>query len=139
MSDYVRKKVVRFKIPQNIIENIENEIKKENSWDSEEDLLIKKYNVKECGRTFVNEFVINSGYDSKNRKTYYYLDFMLDYEYGASGDFESVRLLTDNEFEKYAKKFAMYFNEIGRDELRLVHYSYYNGVDEPSVYEVEEV
>ena len=26
MSDYVRKKVVRFKIPQNIIENIENEI-----------------------------------------------------------------------------------------------------------------
>lgn len=139
MSDYVRIKAVRFKIPQNIVENIENEIKKENSWDSEEDLLIKKYNVKECRRTSVNEFVINSGYDSKSRKNHYFLDFVLDYEYGASGDFESVRLLTDKEFEKYAKKFAMYFNEIGRDELRLVHYSYYNGVDEPSVYEVEEV
>lgn len=139
MSDYVRKKVVRFKIPQNIVENIENEIEKENSWDSIEELLIKKYDVKECGRTSVNEFVINDGYDSDNRKTHYFLDFMLDYEYGASGDFESVRLLTDKEFEKYTKKFAKYFNEIGRDELRLVHYSYYNGVDEPSVYEVEEI
>ena len=32
-----------------------------------------------------------------------------------------------------------YFNEIGRDELRLVHYSYYNGCDEPSIYELEEI
>ena len=63
----------------------------------------------------------------------------MDYEYGASGDFESVRLLTDNEFEKYSRKFAKYFSEIGRDELRLVHYCYYNGVDEPSVYELEEI
>lgn len=29
------------------------------------------------------------------------LDYQLDYEYGASGDFENVRLLTDTEFEKY--------------------------------------
>lgn len=43
------------------------------------------------------------------------------------------------EFKKYSRKFAVYFNEIGRDELRLVHYCYYNGVDEPSVYELEEV
>ena len=35
--------------------------------------------------------------------------------------------------------FAKYFNEIGRDELRLVHYSYYNGCDEPSIYELEEI
>ena len=47
--------------------------------------------------------------------------------------------MTDNEFEKYSRLFAKYFNEIGRDELRLVHYCYYNGVDEPSVYELEEI
>jgi hypothetical protein len=35
--------------------------------------------------------------------------------------------------------FAKYFNEIGRDELRLVHYSYYNGCDEPSIYKLEEI
>ena len=35
--------------------------------------------------------------------------------------------------------FKKYFNEIGKDELRLVHYCYYNGVDEPSVYEFKEI
>ena len=69
----------------------------------------------------------------------YFLDYQLDYEYGASGDFKNVRLLTDTEFKKYSRMFAKYFNEIGRDELRLVHYSYYNGCDEPSIYELEEI
>lgn len=36
-------------------------------------------------------------------------------------------------------EYNKYFIEIGRDELRLVHYCYYNGVDEPSVYELEEI
>ena len=86
-----------------------------------------------------NDFTINDGYDYDNRKEDYFLDYQLEYEYGASGDFESVRLLTDTEFQKYSRMFAKYFNEIGRDELRLVEYCYYNGVDEPSVYEFEEV
>lgn len=139
MSDYVRKKVIRFKIPQSIVDNIENEVEKENRWDTEDDLLRKKYGIKDDYRANKDEFAINYGYDYENKKTNYYLDYTLDYEYGANGEFESVRLLTDNEFEKYSRKFARYFNEIGRDELRLVHYSYYNGVDEPDVYEVEEV
>ena len=42
MSDYVRKKVVRFKIPKNIIE----ELKKENE-DWLRDLLLEKYELKE--------------------------------------------------------------------------------------------
>ena len=75
----------------------------------------------------------------RNDEYEYFLDYQLDYEYGASGDFENVRLLTDTEFEKYSRMFAKYFNEIGRDELRLVHYSYYNGCDEPSIYELEEI
>ena len=86
-----------------------------------------------------DNFTIGYGEDFDNNVTNYFLDYLLDYEYGASGDFESVRLLTDNEFEKYSRKFAKYFSEIGRDELRLVHYCYYNGTDEPSVYELEEV
>ena len=135
MSDYVRIKAVRFKIPTNVIEKIV----KENKDDWIYDLLTKKYGVRDCYETPKNEFTVNGGYNFKNEKMDYFLDFLLDYEYVANGEFESVRLLTDNEFEKYSKKFAIYFNEISRDELRLVHYSYYNGVDEPSVYEVEEV
>lgn len=131
MSDYVRKKCVRFKIPQNIIEELKNDS------DLMEELLEKfqlkdDYNVK-------NGFTIGYGEDFDNDKTDYFLDYQLDYEYGASGDFENVRLLTDTEFEKYSRMFAKYFNEIGRDELRLVHYCYYNGCDEPSVYKLEEI
>ena len=132
MSDYVRKKCVRFKIPQNIIDKLKNE----DEWLG--DLLLKEYNVKENYHT-KNDFTINDGYDYDNRKEDYFLDYQLEYEYGASGDFENVRLLTDTEFEKYSKMFAKYFNEIGRDELRLVEYCYYNGDDEQRVYEFEEV
>lgn len=132
MSDYVRKKCVRFKIPQNIIE----ELKNDDDWLV--DLLLDKFQLKDSYDT-ENDFTINDGYDYDNRKEDYFLDYQLEYEYGASGDFESVRLLTDTEFQKYSRLFAKYFNEIGRDELRLVEYCYYNGVDEPSVYEIEEV
>ena len=132
MSDYVRKKCVRFKIPQNIIDKLKNE----DEW--LQDLLLKEYNVKENYHT-KNDFTINSGLNYENDEYEYFLDYQLDYEYGASGDFENVRLLTDTEFEKYSRIFAKYFNEIGRDELRLVHYCYYNGVDEPSIYELEEI
>ena len=132
MSDYVRKKVVRFKIPENIIEELENK----DEWI--EGLLLEKYDLKES-YNIKDDFTINSGLNFETDKYDYFLDYQLDYEYGASGDFENVRLLTDTEFEKYSRKFAVYFNEIGRDELRLVHYCYYNGVDEPSVYELEEI
>lgn len=132
MSDYVRKKCVRFKIPQNII----NELKGDDDWLV--DLLLEKYQLKE-DFNLKNDFTIGSGLNYETNEYEYFVDYQLDYEYGASGDFENVRLLTDDEFEKYSRKFAKYFNEIGRDELRLVHYSYYNGVDEPSVYELEEI
>ena len=132
MSDYVRKKCVRFKIPQNIID----ELKNDNDWLV--DLLLEKFQLKDSYDT-ENDFTINSGLNYENDEYEYFLDYQLDYEYGASGDFESVRLLTDTEFQKYSRMFAKYFNEIGRDELRLVEYCYYNGVDEPSVYEFEEV
>lgn len=132
MSDYVRKKCVRFKIPQNIIESLKND----DDWIV--DLLLEKFKIKDNYNT-KNDFVINSGLNYENNEYEYFLDYQLDYEYGASGDFESVRLLTDEEFKKYSRMFAKYFNEIGRDELRLVYYSYYNGVDEPAVYNFEEV
>ena len=122
---------MRFKIPKNII----NEYNKN---DFIEDELIKKYNLNNSYKT-KNDFTINSGINFENYEYEYFLDFQIDYEYGASGDFENVRLLTDTEFEKYSRMFAKYFNEIGRDELRLVHYSYYNGCDEPSIYELEEI
>lgn len=131
MSDYIRKKCVRFKIPQNVVNEYDRN-------DFIEEKLIEKYNLNNSYKT-KNDFTINSGLNFESDEYEYFLDFQIDYEYGASGDFENVRLLTDNEFEKYSRLFAKYFNEIGRDELRLVHYCYYNGVDEPSIYSLEEI
>ena len=139
MSDYVRIKAIRFKIPDVIIQDVQKKIKEEDLFESPTEILIKQYNLSDYFELKLNEFTINSGYDFKNKKHDLFLDYMLDYEYGASGDFESVRLLTENEFNKYQKLFSQYFNIIRKDELRLVHYSYYNGEDEPSVFNFEEV
>ena len=59
MSDYVRKKCVRFKIPQNIID----ELKNDDDWIV--DLLLEKYNVKDVYDT-KNDFTINSGLNYEN-------------------------------------------------------------------------
>lgn len=138
MSDYVRKKVVRFKIPDFIVAEIEKEIEAKDLYLSPQEILAEKYGLEAYAHK-PNEFAVNNGYDFDKDKSNLFLDFMLDYEYGASGDFESVRLLTENEFEKYQKLFSKYFNIIDRNLLRLVEYSYYNGVDEPSVWNFEEV
>ena len=139
MSDYVRKKAVRFKIDNAIVESLEKEIEEKDLFESPQELLLKQYKLLDWFEHKLNEFTINNGYDFDNHKENLFLDYMLDYEYGASGDFESVRLLTDNEFNKYKELFSKYFNVVRRDELRLVHYCYYNGVDEPSVWNLEEV
>ena len=81
MSDYVRKKCVRFKIPQNIIDKLKNEDEWADEW--LEDLLLKEYNVKENYHT-KNDFTINSGLNYENDEYEYFLDYQLDYEYGAS-------------------------------------------------------
>lgn len=139
MSDYVRIKAVRFKIDDAIVKSLEKEIKEKDLFESPQELLLKQYKLPDWFEHKLNEFTINNGYDFDNHKENLFLDYMLDYEYGASGDFESVRLLTDNEFNKYRELFSKYFNVVRRDELRLVHYCYYNGVDEPLVWELEEI
>lgn len=73
MSDYVRKKCVRFKIPQNIIDKLKND----DVWIV--DLLQQKYNVKESFNT-VNDFIVNSGLNYNNDEYEYFLDYQLDYE-----------------------------------------------------------
>lgn len=139
MSDYVRIKAIRYKINQDLVKEIKKEIEEKDLYESPEEVLSKKYKIQDyCGYK-INEFIINSGYNFKTEENDLFIDYLLDYEYGASGDFESVRTLTDNEFNKYKEKFSKFFDITKRDEIRLVHYCYYNGVDAPSVWELEEV
>ena len=81
----------------------------------------------------------NDKYYYETDEYVYFIDYILDYEYGASGDFENVRELTENEYNKYKEIFSKVISDIKPGELRLVHYCYYNGVDEPAVWKLEEI
>ena len=42
-------------------------------------------------------------------------------------------------YNKYKEIFSKVISDIKPGELRLVHYCYYNGVDEPAVWKLEEI
>ena len=135
MSDYVRKKAVRYKL-----DNAEQYFKDKDYQDTDDiaEYFNKGKEVIKYGNK-KNNFNIGSGLNHKTDKYEYFIDFILDYEYGASGDFENVRKLTEKEYNKYKEIFKEVIPNIRPEELRLVHYCYYNGVDEPSVWELEEI
>ncbi len=142
MSDYVRKKAVRYKIDENIVKELQqnyNEYYLEDEWLI--DYFTKNNNIKivnqwECKS---NDIAIGSGLNFKTNEYEYFIDYLLDYEYGASGDFETARELTEKEYSKYKTIFEKVIPNIKQEELRFVHYCYYNGVDEPAVWDIEEI
>lgn len=139
MSDYVRIKAVRYKIPNEIIEKIKKNNEDfwkddiEEYYNNEKDIINTKYDNQK------NNLNIGSGLDYETDEYMYFIDYILDYEYGASGDFENVRKLTENEYNKYKKVFSKVISDVKQNELRLVHYCYYNGTDEPAVWNLEEI
>ena len=139
MSDYVRTKAVRYKIPEDVLENIKS--KKKDFWNDDiEEYYNKEQEVINTNyREIKNNLNIGSGLNYESDSYEYFIDYILDYEYGASGDFENVRELTEKEYNKYKEIFKKVISDIKPGELRLVHYCYYNGVDEPSVWNLEEI
>lgn len=139
MSDYVRVKAVRYKIQSETIEKIKKNNEDfwkddiEEYYNKEKDVINTKYDNKK------NNLNIGSGLDYETDEYVYFIDYILDYEYGASGDFENVRELTENEYNKYKEIFSKVISDIKPGELRLVHYCYYNGADEPAVWKLEEI
>lgn len=137
MSDYVRKKAVRYKL-----NNAEQYFKDKDYQDTddiaeyfnqEKEVINTKYGNEK------NNLNIGSGLNYETNEYEYFIDFILDYEYGASGDFEDVRELTKTEYDKYKEIFKKVVSNIKPEELRLVHYCYYNGADEPAVWNLEEI
>lgn len=138
MSDYVRKRAIRYKLKDNEVDSFKN--KAQDKCDYLPDIMLRELGLKEIydirdetdGRYC--KFTINFGYNYFEQKQEYYLDFILYYEYGAGGDFEFCRELTEKENEKFIPYFQKNFPNFKIDELRYVDYSYYNGVDEPTVW-----
>lgn len=137
MSDYVKKRAVRYRLKKDEIDIFEKLlIDDKNDWLPE--LLQQYFDLTEDYEKDQKGFTINHGCDYANGDEIY-ADYILEYEYGASGDYISVRELTKEENEKYLPMFKEKFHGLNIDELHYVDYCYYNGVDEPAVYDLQPI
>jgi hypothetical protein len=129
MSDYVKNKVLRYPIPQEIL----NKYEKDDLYYVYEELFpsLFIYNKPDC-------FTITWSYDEENRKGNYYLDYLLESHYGTdAGDWGYSRELTKEEKDKYILEFKKIFEDVNMDKVHKVVYNYYNGVDEPDYYSLK--
>ena len=137
MSDYVKKRAVRYRLKKDEIEIFEKLlIDDKNDWLPE--LLRQYFDLIENYKQNEKVFTINYGCDYANGDEIY-ADYILKYEYGANGDYAFARELTKEENEKYLPMFKEKFHGLDIDELHYVDYCYYNGADEPAVYDLQPI
>lgn len=120
MSTYVREKVLRIPLDKLGISFTEEE---------EDDL----------GWAIENRFPDIFGYADVGRfqlaPTYTsFVDYVLEYEYDANGEYGKTRSLTDREKAKYLPKFQQICPDVNMDNVRLVEFCWYNGCEAPDYY-----
>lgn len=64
-----------------------------------------------------------------------FIDYVLDYELDADGEYGKTRALTDNEKKKYLPVFQKIDPEINMEFVRLVEFCWYNGCEAPDYYD----
>lgn len=64
-----------------------------------------------------------------------YVDYVLEYEWDADGEYGKTRALTDNEKRKYLSVFQKIDPSINMDWVRLVEFCWYNCSEAPSYYD----
>ena len=130
MSDYVRKKVIRYPISEDDL----SYLGVESIYDIAELPAYKGLFVTYGQST--KAFDVENTYLSNADKFIPFLDFVLEYEYGVdSGDFGKTRALRDEEREKYGKLFRQILPKIDDSKLRLVKYCWYNCSEAPYYYD----
>lgn len=64
-----------------------------------------------------------------------FVDFVLDYEWDACGEFGKTRALSDREKEKYLPMFQKINPDVNMNFVRLVEFCWYNGCEAPDYYD----
>lgn len=64
-----------------------------------------------------------------------YLDYVLEYEWDAGGEYGKTRALSEREKAKYLPVFQKVDPNINMDWVRLVEFCWYNGSEAPSYYD----
>lgn len=121
MSDYVREKVLR--IP----------IEKLNLTFSEEEMDDLGWSIEKrfpdiFGYADIGKFQLAPTYEC-------FIDFVIDYEYGACGEYGNTRALTEREKEKYLPMFQKIDPTVNMDFVRLVEFCWYNCGEAPDYYD----
>ncbi len=66
-----------------------------------------------------------------------YIDYVLEYEWDADGEYGKTRALTENEKEKYLPTFQKIDPNINMNYVRLVEFCWYNCCEAPDYYDDE--
>ena len=67
-----------------------------------------------------------------------FIDYVLDYEYDAYGEYGKTRALTEREKAKYLPMFQKIDPNVNMDFVRLVEFCWYNGCEAPDYYDETE-
>ena len=67
-----------------------------------------------------------------------FIDFVLDYEYDADGEYGKIRELYQSEYNKAARVFAQIMPEAEFSAIRLVEFCWYNCCEAPDYYDYED-
>ncbi len=131
MSDYIRKKVIRYPLNLWMDERGIVDYDDLEAYFLEYDASVNFYGSERgC-------FTVDSGYNSETETMNYYLDYLLKYEYGSEMDDYGISFtLLSKQKNKWEKEFKKIIDNIDKDKLRLVEFCYYNGCDCPDYYEV---
>ena len=121
MSDYVREKVLRIPLERLNLVFTEDEMD-DLSW-SIEKRFPDIFDYAEAGK-----FQLAPTYSQ-------FVDYVLEHEYGADGEYGKTRALTDREKEKYRPVFQRINPDVNMDFVRLVEFCWYNCCEAPDYYD----
>ena len=129
MSTYVREKVLRIpmeRLNMNYIKNI----------------LAEKYDDYEDDFSYYLESEFPDIFDYATVGKFQtspteepFIDYVLEYEWDADGEYGKTRALTDNEKRKYLSVFQKIDPDINMDYVRLVEFCWYDATEAPNYYD----
>ena len=129
MSTYVREKVLRIPMERLNMDNIKN-------------ILAEKYEDYEDDFSFYLENTFQEIFDYATVGMFQiaptierFIDYVLEREWDADGEYGKTRALNDNEKAKYLSTFQQIDQNVNMDYVRLVEFCWYNGTEAPDYYD----
>lgn len=133
MSDYVRQKVLR--IPRHKL-NFAHIVRKLEEKFPNEDVMDDLGFYIETGLPDLFDYCAVGKFQLSPTNEPF-IDYVIDYEYGACGEYGKTRALTEREKEKYLPVFQKIDPNVNMNFVRLVDFCWYNGCEAPDYYDEE--